>query len=134
MKILGVDPGGTTGLCLVHVDVEDKATQVVVSEEVPLKELTPTVLDYYLMFDDLTAVVFESIVSTGALTEGKINQIRAAERVLFEAEVYEKDKALAFITPEARKKIKEVPPEVHGDHARDAFRVVRAFINRLWTQ
>ena len=138
MIILGVDPGGITGLCLVNFDKETYELKLLQEDEVHIDNLTPMELSFWLPDYaewSVGLIVMESIVKTGRLTQGKIDQIRAAERVRYEAEVYRI--SLVEVTPEERgraKVTKEILGEREGkklNHAEDALRAVIACVNRI---
>lgn len=144
MIILGVDPGGTTGMCLVDLDKTTGTVYVLEADQITLPDLNPIELSFWFPeFDRRTGepietVVIESIVKTGRLTDGKIDQIKAAERIKYETEIYQIP--VVEVTPEERGRItltEEETKEIRRftgrklPHAEDALRAARAFIHKI---
>jgi len=129
MKVMGFDPGVTTGVC------------VCLYKKVPFGEfnfsLTATHHEEIVFsdkfFDEIRQamaiyrpqlVVMESVVQSGHLSREKVVQIRAHDRVLTAAAI--REVKLKEVHPQAVKRITEVPRGIKGNHARDAFRIVMA--------
>ena len=114
MRILGIDPGGTTGFC--WIDIVGDGYNVFRSYEE--RDLW--------MFPCLShaIVAMESCVATGQLTKGKMQQLKAIGAVEYTGV------EINWVTPEERSRVKKIPKEVVGDHARDACRVAVAFALR----
>lgn len=118
MYVLAVDPGGTTGMCLVKPDLGE--LNIVNSDDIPLEQLSPYELT---MWFDADLVIMESIVATGRLTAGKIEQIKAAERILYESE--SRSIPVRWTHPTASQHVKlttKMQQVVRHKHARDALR------------
>ncbi len=126
--IMGVDPGGTTGICICRLGEQEIV--VVYHGQWKLQDLITgnwsagNQLCGLMSTVDITAM--ESVVASGMLTAGKIDQIKAEDRIFVESSL--RNIEVAYITPEERKRVKQVPKEVKGDHARDAYRVAVAYL------
>lgn len=117
-KVLGFDPGATTGYCLVVTRADN--IQVVASGEISITDISYDKL--YKLIKQLKPkrIVVEDVVKTGRMSKDKFNQVRAFDRVT------ETAKRLGFepeiISPELRKRAKVAPPKtVEGQHAKDAY-------------
>jgi len=82
----------------------------------------------FIISEHIELIVMESIVQSGYLSKEKVSQIRAHDRVLCLAE--RRRITLEEVQPQAVKQITEVPREVQGNHARDAYRVVAAYLRK----
>jgi len=124
MDIIAFDPGKTTGYCIFRLDpVED-----------------PVLFDWGEIDDELVdqwnlsrlvqqnTVISESAVLTGRLNEDKVKQIQITERIRFFANSV--GKQVHWVTPESKKLVKDVPDQIEGEHARDAYRVAKAWLLR----
>ncbi len=130
LYILGVDPGVTTGLCAVMCTLKGTTVDVESSEAMYLEIVIDDSFSEYIL-DLLQStkpdlVVIESVVASGFLNREKIQQIQAYDRVLVAAHSLEIP--TQEVLPQAVKQIKDVPKEVKGNHARDAYRAVAAYL------
>ena len=122
MRILSIDPGGNTGLCVISLangKVKVEAWDTISDN---------TQFDWIKYIDKHIphVLVMESMVAHGKLTRGKIDQIKAMGIVEWIA--YRKHVSpIEYITPEERGRINKVPADIKGDHARDAYRVGVAY-------
>ncbi len=134
MILLGVDPGVTTGYCVVDVNYKG----IFVREAAHLNHNISLSGWYKYLVQKYRpeAIIMESAVPTGLLNEEKRVQLSAMDRLVVVAD--ETETPLGFVTPERRKREKHVPAEVKGAHARDAYRVVVAYLRsrgeRLYTE
>ena len=124
MKLLGIDPGGTTGLCVTKYNRLDRPVGI------HLDDLYPQL---GLWVEDAHLVIMESFVATGNLTKGKIDQLRAIGAI----EYKNKDAGnppIVWITPEERKAVKKkikVPyVKIPKPHAQDAYLLILAYALR----
>jgi len=124
MIIIGVDPGKTTGVCV--SDLTNNKLTPVFSYEDDISAVQETIQKAERVFEDPVVVVVEDVVKTGRMNKDKFDQIVAFDR----ARTATKGEAV-IIPPEATKKHKVKPPKiVKGRHARDAFRVIIAYLIR----
>ncbi len=129
IKILGVDPGETTGVCLITV-VGGKVTPIMWTEY-PLNKLNPSSVMSFKTQHKPDYIGIETVVATGRLNKDKVNQIKAFDRwdiTLQETPLGD----IVYVTPEITKKINvEVPKEITGNHNRDAYRIAMAVLGKL---
>lgn len=125
MMILGVDPGQTTGVCILDVD-GDKAygVSLVLSDQLCYGEASE--LDFLILTPELEVVVMESAVHHGKITSGKVYQLKVMGAVEYLCSIY--GIPLEYITPEQRKLHTKVPDEIKGPHAKDAYRLAATYI------
>lgn len=117
-RIIGIDPGETTGYCQVLIQ-GDKIVPVR-WEEIPLDNLVDTLNSLLMPLTDYE-VAIESVVITGKLNNDKVRQIQAYDRSFL---IGSKKHKVSIITPGMRKSAKvDVPKAVKGNHARDAYRL-----------
>lgn len=128
--IIGVDPGVTTGLCICRVSPDqDSPGEYVVSVE---GFIETSLLDIFEHMDtaisnlDAELVVIESIVHSGYLNKEKVTQIRAHERAVTMADYW--GIPVEEVTPQEVKRITCLDSDVKGNHARDAYRVIMAYL------
>ena len=128
IKVLGVDPGKTTGICVVEME-KNYGHSPVFWQQLKLDELAQFlkgIIDYYR--NQIKMVAVESVVMSGILNKDKFEQIRAFDRSIYivTQEFYADDikPKVVTIAPESRKAARvRVPKEVKGVHAKDAYRV-----------
>lgn len=127
MRIVGVDPGVTTGLCIcTFKDGADGFTfNTTDFYEIELSYDFSDRVDMILAGVRPTLVVIESVVQSGHLSREKIQQIRAHDRTIVAA--HKRGIKVVEVQPQATKLIRKVPDQVKGNHARDAYRVVMAY-------
>lgn len=134
MNVVGVDPGVTTGLVVCTyrkypVGDYSFSLKALSSTEIPLTE------DYHSFITKLIVtyrpqiMVIESVVQSGYLSREKVTQIRAHDRALVAGQL--RGVEVKEVPPQAVKRIKEVPSVVHGDHARDAYRILMTYFAGL---
>ena len=120
--ILGIDPGGTTGLCLLNSDKPHR----------PVGTETKRITVPLLWIEQADVIVMESSVSYGAINSDKVDQIEKMGAIKAFAEM--RKLTLHKVTPEERKRIKAVKMAADGDvigkHAQDAYRVAMAYAIR----
>lgn len=119
LKILGIDPGGTTGVCCIQVD-DMQGHRILESDEIS------NIWKVKTGFSQCDVIVVESLVPHGKLTQGKIDQIKAIAIVESQAR-FRGQNVIKWITPEERGRVKKAPSKVVGTHAKDAFRVALAY-------
>jgi len=113
--IFGIDPGGTTGFCLIETT---ELGEIVFQEAVERKGIG--------QFPNLRlcdVVAMEDVVPTGRLTAGKALQLKAIGAI--EAQGVN----IEYVSPEERKRVSISLP-IRGDHAKDAYRVAVAYAIR----
>lgn len=115
-KILGIDPGGTTGFCSILIDPlgGHRILESFETKDIWLSKRA---------FSRFDKIVVESVVAHGKLTEGKIEQIKTVGYL----EVVCDD--LQWVTPEERSRVQGTAL-VKGTHAKDAYRVALAYALR----
>jgi len=121
MIIYSFDPGGTTGLVIADCEQEP-----IIVESMELS-LNPDEWQYFLTENPrVDLILMESMINSGYLTPGKIQQIKAIALIemfghLVNARVLE-------VSPEKRKKFgpNHTPPHIKGQHAKDAYRILMA--------
>jgi len=120
MIVYSFDPGGTTGLVMADCEQEP---YIVSSKELSLK---PDDWGFIIDNPRVDLILMETMVSTGYMTKGKIQQIKAI--ALIELFSHLSGAKLVQVTPEKRKKLgpKETPRHVTGQHAKDAYRILIA--------
>lgn len=123
MKLLGIDPGGTTGLCIVDTK---KITRPYGMQS---RYLYPHLGGW---ITDADLIVMETVVAHGSLSQGKIDQIKAVGAVEYLAELYRV--CIVWITPENRKVAERLVEfkdsnwnDVPAPHSRDAFYLTVAY-------
>lgn len=128
MKVLGIDPGKTTGVCVV-VNRPGSPPYPLASGEYKFDTAFNELLQLIRIHRPNTAIV-ESVVKTGTLNVDKHMQIQAFERAVLACGLASIKKVPVVIqSPEHTKKCQVVvPPEVKGRHARDAYRVAAAYL------
>ena len=118
MRILGLDPGRTTGA--VVIDTSGGKPRIVYQAEIPLDQLSPHMVADIMGRTGVKEVVVEGVVASGYLSRDKVDQIRAYDRCLLGARVA---KNVHTLTPEMRKHTPNIPkPKVSSDHIRDAYK------------
>ena len=134
MKIMGIDPGGkTTGIC-VAVDKPKSDPAPIYSNEYSLED------SYHGIRSAVTVhrpdvIIIEDVVKTGQMNTDKFNQVRAFERAFIAGSTAPAGKKIQIntISPQHTRACKvEVPKEVKGRHARDAYRVATAWSYKRW--
>ena len=131
MIVMGCDPGGTTGFCVCRY-VNEGQTFTLLPLHYEQVEHGFHILDkvsYLLARWKPDVVVQESVVTTGQLNKDKIAQVQAHDRIQVICRA--RDIIMREVTPQAVKKVKFVPKDIEGTHARDAYRVIVANFRAL---
>jgi hypothetical protein len=126
MKILGVDPGGTTGLCM--ATYTDKIVRPLGLQH---KKLYPH-LGLWIAEADL--IIMERVVLHGSITEGKADQLTAVGAVQYMCKELGKPD-IVWLTPEERGTVtkKMYVPDSYDlpmPHAKDAYLLILAYALR----
>ena len=118
-RVLGLDPGYTTGYC--SILRRDNSTNLISYGEIELNNMTYDWLYKLIRREKADRVVIEDVVKSGHLSTDKFNQIRAFDRCYSTAKKAGIEPEI--ISPEIRKrgKSQSVPDSVKGTHARDAY-------------
>lgn len=125
--VIGIDPGKTTGVCVVLLKKSGKV-DAINSMELSLGNLARELSELYYKFgwaySYSLSVVIEDVVKTGRMNKDKFDQIVAFERACSTVNYKQK-----VIQPENRKRHNiKVPKHVTGTHARDAYRIAVAYM------
>jgi hypothetical protein len=129
MKVIGIDPGKTTGWCVV-VKRPGSAPAPIASGEWAFDEGIKPML-FTLLNHRPDQAVIEAVIKSGVMNIDKHVQIQSFERAMIACEMARPSKIpTAVQSPEITKKCPvEVPnSEVKGRHARDAYRVAAAWL------
>lgn len=126
MNILGLDPGGTTGWCALHISEDKTAMTILGYGEREFSDRLFLYVRKLIQQYSLDLVVAESVVTTGRMNGDKMTQIQAYTNG--EIATRMEDLSFAVVSPEHRGTVKEVPKEVTGGHARDAYRAAVAWL------
>ena len=129
--IVSFDPGETTGYCKCIATLEpEKLVSYMDHGEIHMAnpDLAFTVLE---LIKDAKAVVIERSVLHGQLNRNKVNQITITEKINTIIDVCnmlreQKEIEVFWIHPESKRLSKEVPEQVKGGHARDAYKLLDA--------
>ena len=146
MRIMGIDPGRMTGM--VVVDLAGDVLDVVYYDEIMLEPVGyrpfNLLLSYVVQYHP-DIVVIEDVVVSGPFNKDKFDQSKAFMMAYLAtntglAGVYPTP-SVAYIPPEVRKRVTLDIPEkmvVKGNHARDAFALVIAYLQQyrkeLWVK
>ena len=124
MRIIGIDPGGTTGITVLAKDVRGNWVVADMRESQSLSALSQLLEMMGTNNRIETYFVMESAVPHGKITKGKMLQMFAIGAVM-SAVPYR----LEAVTPEERSRIKKVPKRFKGvsDHIKDAYRTAVAY-------
>lgn len=122
MFVVAFDPGKTTGYCVVKLGKTDDP-EIINWGEISKPALSKKVLQN--LTRGCTDIVVERAVLTGRLNEDKVDQIRVTERIDFLGEG-----KVRKVSPEEKRLVKDVPKEIKGDHARDAYKLLNAWLLR----
>jgi len=125
--VIGIDPGKTTGVCVVLLKKSGKV-DAINSKELSLGNLARELSEIYckmaLAYAHSLSVVIEDVVKTGRMNKDKFDQIVAFERACNMVDYKQK-----VIQPENRKRHNiKVPKQVTGTHARDAYKIAVAYM------
>jgi len=130
---LGVDPGGTTGWCLLRIKLPFSPDKIEVVDSGQIGEGYDEWTNFFKSLEHrhIDEVWIESTIMTGYLNRGKKVQICATDRVSYWAHTTGKEGG--FVPPVERKTLGgllKCPVFVKGGHARDAFHIALAGIVR----
>jgi len=114
---------------MVKITGKDGQSWPVAWGEIPL-ETVGNQMSHIISAYGPDAIIIESVVGSGRLNKNKQNQIRAHDRVWVESLKFNGQRKRAKtrtpvveeITPEQRKRCTQVPKQVTGTHAKDAYK------------
>ena len=124
MYIVAFDPGKTTGVVKVKVDTV-KDPEIILSDDIYYYMLHKHLED---LVKDAGHVVIEDVIQTGSLSAGKVAQIIAVGMI--EYECLKNNITYSYVPPNRTKNYKYVPEQITMHHAKDAWRVYMAWVNR----
>ncbi len=124
MNVLAIDPGETTGIVWIKLHKHEEP-EIVSSADIPYVYLHTITYDIAMS----AVVIMEDAVKTGAITKGKVFQLKAMGWV--EQQASHESVTLEYIQPSQTKSIKDaIPDKIRGHHAKDAYRVFLAWARR----
>lgn len=122
--VVGVDPGRTTGFCV----ISEKGTPLSWGE-LGMDELMQTLERIVSLMHVPVYCVLEDIVPTGRLNKDKIDQIKAFDRAYLT--LLENAENMVIVPPESRRiTTHKVPKSIQGGHAKDAFLLAVSWAER----
>ena len=134
--IVGFDPGTTTGFYKAKLELNNN--NIVLGEHIEHGEIHNSMPDFESrilnLIRDVDKVVIERAVMTGVMNRDKVTQLMVTERIIAIIEIYGEilaDKSKILIEklhPETKKLCNNVPNEIKGGHARDAYRILAAHL------
>ncbi len=122
MKVIAFDPGKTTGYCVMKFSSVDDPV-ILDFGELSKVELDKVKLEHLVAGAEF--VVVERAVLTGRVNEDKVDQIRVTERIGFVC-----GERIQWVSPEEKKLITDIPKEIKGNHARDAYKLLKVWTMR----
>lgn len=140
MKIIGIDPGFTTGIVI--AELQKDVVKVIHSEEVALDDNRSfhTFIRLVTMHSPDIAVI-EKVVLHGPFNRDKFHQCLAYRDAVLAVRNSLPSEKVSFFTPEQRKRMGASPiarTVVKGNHAKDAFSLIVAYLSQhhkeLWVK
>lgn len=126
MKIVGFDPGRTTGYCVISVSRKGESDPMIVSVgTLDLDDHLTNKVWHILAVHNPSLIVIEDVISKGYLSNDKTDQIRAHDRIYTEAK--NRKAQVVTLSPEVRKRLGiKAPSGLSSDHERDAYKIAVA--------
>lgn len=135
--IVSFDPGGTTGYYKGEVTLEPDRLIGYIDHGEMHQDNPNFISDILWLVRDAKAIIIERAVMHGQLNRDKVNQLTVTEKIntivdvcnlhLTDEESYAARKVY-WIHPESKRLSKEVPEHIKGSHARDAYKLLDAFL------
>lgn len=131
---MGIDPGKTTGYCICLCIIGAKPLYLT-SGTVDFSELGLAELEMYtslIVKHRVDEVIIEDVIKSGQMNVDKFIQIRAYERAFIAANT--RKVCVEVQSAQHTKACKvAVPVEAKGKHAKDAYRIVAAKLQKFYS-